>query len=110
MLTKCVTSGILNAAGDLFAQFMFEDAANKGCDWKRAGVFTFLGAALVGPCLHFWYANLNKIVLATGAVGYRGGDGELWRWTSWSSRRRSSRCSSPRCSPSKATRPRWCPS
>ena len=69
MLTKCVTSGILNAAGDLFAQFMFEDAANKGCDWKRAGVFTFLGAALVGPCLHFWYANLNKIVLATGAVG-----------------------------------------
>ena len=49
--------------------FMFEDAASKGCDWKRAGVFTFLGAALVGPCLHFWYTNLNKIVVATGAVG-----------------------------------------
>ena len=69
LLTKCVTSGILNAAGDLFAQFMFEDAASKGCDWKRAEVFTFLGAALVGPCLHFWYTNLNKIVVATGAVG-----------------------------------------
>ena len=27
ILTKCVTSGILNAAGDLFAQFMFEGAA-----------------------------------------------------------------------------------
>ena len=69
LVTKCVTSGLLNAAGDLFAQFMFEDAAKNGCDWKRAGVFTFLGAALVGPCLHFWYSSLSKIVAATGATG-----------------------------------------
>ena len=49
----------------------------KGCDWKRAGVFTFLGAALVGPCLHFWYTNLNKIVAATGFTGTAGAGAAL---------------------------------
>ena len=69
LATKCFTSGLLNAAGDLFAQFMFENAGEKGCDLRRTGVFTFLGAALVGPCLHFWYGALSKIVAATGAAG-----------------------------------------
>ena len=69
LATKCFTSGILNAAGDLFAQFMFENAAEKGTDWRRAGVFTFLGAVLVGPALHLWYGSLSKIVAATGATG-----------------------------------------
>ena len=69
LLTKCFTSGVLNVFGDVFAQFMFEDAARNGCDWRRAGVFALLGFALVGPCLHFWYSSLSKIVAATGAVG-----------------------------------------
>ena len=60
---------MLNVFGDVFAQFMFEDAARNGCDWRRAGVFALLGFALVGPCLHFWYSSLSKIVAATGAVG-----------------------------------------
>lgn len=68
LATKCVTSGLLNALGDLFAQFMFDGAAENGVDWRRAGVFTFLGAALVGPTLHFWYGTLGKIVTAQGST------------------------------------------
>jgi len=69
LATKCFTSGILNSFGDLFAQFMFENAAEKGCDWRRTGVFTLLGAFLVGPALHFWYGSLNKIVAVMGVTG-----------------------------------------
>ena len=68
LATKCATSGVLNALGDLFAQFSFDDAAKKGIDWRRAGVFTFLGGALVGPALHFWYGTLGKIVTAQGSA------------------------------------------
>ena len=68
---------MLNAAGDLFAQFMFENAAEKGCDWRRTGVFTLLGAFLVGPALHFWYGSLNKIVAATGFTGTAGAGAAL---------------------------------
>ena len=77
LVTKCFTSGVLNAAGDLFAQFMFENAAEKGCDWRRTGVFTLLGAFLVGPALHFWYGSLNKIVAATGFTGTAGAGAAL---------------------------------
>ena len=69
LATKCATSGFLNALGDLFAQFMFDDAANKGIDFRRAGVFTFLGAALVGPALHLWYGTLGKLVTVKGSAG-----------------------------------------
>jgi hypothetical protein len=72
LLTKCFTSGILNSCGDLFAQVMFENALEKGCDFRRTGVFTLLGALLVGPALHFWYGALNKIVAATGFTGTAG--------------------------------------
>ena len=66
--TKMATSGVLNALGDLFAQFAFDDAANKGVDWRRAGIFTVLGSFLVGPALHFWYGTLGKIVTAQGSA------------------------------------------
>lgn len=66
--TKMVTSGLLNALGDVFAQFAFDEAAKKGVDWRRAGIFTFLGSFLVGPCLHFWYGALGKIVTAQGSA------------------------------------------
>jgi len=69
LATKCATSGFLNALGDLFAQFMFDDAANKGVDFRRAGVFTFLGAVLVGPALHLWYGTLGKLVTVKGSAG-----------------------------------------
>ena len=69
LATKCATSGFINALGDLFAQFMFDDAATKGVDYRRVGIFTFLGAALVGPALHFWYGALGKLVTVKGSVG-----------------------------------------
>ena len=52
---------MLNAVGDLFAQFMFEGAAENGCDLRRTGVFTLLGAVLVGPALHFWYLRILSL-------------------------------------------------
>ena len=68
LATKCATSGVLNALGDLFAQFAFDDAAKNGIDWRRAGIFTFLGGFLVGPTLHFWYSTLGRIVTAQGSA------------------------------------------
>ena len=59
---------MFNALGDLFAQFAFDDAAKNGIDWRRAGIFTFLGGFLVGPTLHFWYSTLGRIVTAQGSA------------------------------------------
>ena len=51
LVTKMATSGVLNAFGDLLAQVLFEDG--QSVDTKRTLTFTFLGAFLVGPALHF---------------------------------------------------------
>ena len=67
LATKMWTSGALNAFGDLLAQFLFEDG--KSVDVKRTLTFTFLGAFLVGPALHFWYGILGKIVTVGGSLG-----------------------------------------
>lgn len=67
LATKMWTSGALNAFGDLLAQFLFEDG--KSADVKRTLTFTFLGAFLVGPALHFWYGILGKIVTVGGSLG-----------------------------------------
>jgi hypothetical protein len=67
LATKMWTSGALNAFGDLLAQFLFEDG--KSVDVKRTLTFTFLGAFLVGPALHFWYGTLGKIVTVGGSLG-----------------------------------------
>jgi len=67
LATKMWTSGALNAFGDLLAQFLFEDG--KSVDVKRTLTFTFLGAFLVGPALHFWYGILGKIVTVGGSIG-----------------------------------------
>ena len=49
------------------SQFLFEDG--KSVDVKRTLTFTFLGAFLVGPALHFWYGILGKIVTVGGSLG-----------------------------------------
>ena len=67
LVTKMATSGALNAFGDLLAQILFEDG--QSIDSKRTLTFTFLGAFLVGPALHFWYGTLGKIVTVGGSVG-----------------------------------------
>ena len=67
LVTKMATSGVLNAFGDLLAQVLFEDG--QSVDTKRTLTFTFLGAFLVGPALHFWYGSLGKLVTVGGSVG-----------------------------------------
>ncbi|GFR50941.1 hypothetical protein Agub_g13261 [Astrephomene gubernaculifera] len=66
LLTKALTCALLNALGDVFCQLFIE-----GGQWnaKRTATFTFMGAALVGPALHYWYGLLNKLVVARGAAG-----------------------------------------
>ena len=90
LVTKCFTSGVLNAAGDLFAQFMFENAAEKAA--RREPACSRCSAFLVGPALHFWYGSLNKIV-ADGFHRY-GGRGAALALDQLCSRCASSRCSS----------------
>jgi len=69
--TKAVTAAVLNALGDIIAQLIFcEDGENF--DYKRLGIFSFLGLALIGPALHFWYGSLSRIVTATGTLGALG--------------------------------------
>ncbi|KAK2076102.1 hypothetical protein QBZ16_001438 [Prototheca wickerhamii] len=63
--TKSITAGVLNAMGDLLAQLTVD--ADKPFDWKRLGIFTFLGVALVGPALHAWYGVLGRLVTSTGS-------------------------------------------
>lgn len=53
--------------GDLLAQLTVD--ADKPFDWKRLGIFTFLGVALVGPALHAWYGVLGRLVTSTGSKG-----------------------------------------
>ncbi|KAG6580864.1 protein sym-1-like [Cucurbita moschata] len=67
VLVKSVTSGILNALGDLICQLVFEEAPTA--DLRRTFRFSLLGLALVGPALHFWYLYLSQLVTLPGASG-----------------------------------------
>lgn len=51
ILTKCVTSGLISMAGDIVCQVAFED---RDFSIRRCFNMTLLGAALVGPVLHYW--------------------------------------------------------
>ncbi|KAG4912846.1 hypothetical protein JHK82_053426 [Glycine max] len=64
---KALTSSILNLIGDLICQLVIDQVPSL--DFKRTFVFTFLGFALVGPTLHFWYLYLSKLVTLPGASG-----------------------------------------
>eukprot|EP00210_Caulerpa_lentillifera_P002188 g2102.t1 len=65
VITKMWTSGVLNAVGDLLAQFFIEKEA--AFDPKRLLVFTGLGVFLVGPTLHYWYGLLARVFTVPGA-------------------------------------------
>ncbi|KAJ0694812.1 hypothetical protein HanPI659440_Chr15g0613081 [Helianthus annuus] len=67
VLTKAVTSALLTFVGDLTCQVLIDQVPSL--DLKRVSLFTFLGMALVGPTLHFWYLYLSKLVTMTGASG-----------------------------------------
>lgn len=65
--TKAVTSAILTFVGDLICQIVIDQVPSL--DMKRIFLFTFLGLALVGPTLHFWYLYLSKLITTSGASG-----------------------------------------
>ncbi|KAJ8770343.1 hypothetical protein K2173_014953 [Erythroxylum novogranatense] len=65
--TKAVTSAVLTLLGDLICGLVIEQVASP--DFKRTFLFTFLGFALVGPKLHFWYLYLSKLMPKPGATG-----------------------------------------
>ncbi|TKY62762.1 Mpv17 protein [Spatholobus suberectus] len=64
---KALTSAILTLIGDLICQLVIDQV--QSLDFKRTFIFTFLGFALVGPTLHFWYLYLSKLVTLPGASG-----------------------------------------
>ncbi|KAK7396091.1 hypothetical protein VNO78_16842 [Psophocarpus tetragonolobus] len=64
---KALTSALLTLIGDLVCQLVIDKV--QSVDFKRTFVFTFLGFALVGPTLHFWYLYLSKLVTLPGASG-----------------------------------------
>eukprot|EP00240_Pyramimonas_obovata_P015535 CAMPEP_0118935612 /NCGR_PEP_ID=MMETSP1169-20130426/15739_1 /TAXON_ID=36882 /ORGANISM="Pyramimonas obovata, Strain CCMP722" /LENGTH=282 /DNA_ID=CAMNT_0006878669 /DNA_START=49 /DNA_END=897 /DNA_ORIENTATION=+ len=66
LMVKCLTSGVLNLAGDAISQLCFEQ---NGYDLKRALIFFVIGVGLVGPVLSVWYGTLGKLVTATGTTG-----------------------------------------
>eukprot|EP00946_MAST-07B_sp_MAST-7B-sp1_P002903 g2903.t1 len=65
--TKALTSMLIVGVGDIGCQVVLGEEGAK-FDWKRFVTFTFLGGALVGPTLHFWYGFLNKIVPGVGTA------------------------------------------
>ncbi|CAI9102886.1 OLC1v1001252C1 [Oldenlandia corymbosa var. corymbosa] len=65
--TKAITSALLTFIGDLTCQLAVDQVPSL--DWKRTFLFTFLGMALVGPTLHYWYLYLSKLVTKPGASG-----------------------------------------
>ncbi|KAI3984264.1 hypothetical protein MKX01_011218 [Papaver californicum] len=67
LLTKSVTSALLNLIGDLACQILIDKVPTV--DLKRTFIFTLLGFSLVGPALHFWYLYLSKLVTSPGATG-----------------------------------------
>ncbi|XP_078446953.1 peroxisomal membrane 22 kDa (Mpv17/PMP22) family protein [Wolffia australiana] len=64
---KSVTSAFLTLVGDLICQLVIDRV--PVWDVRRTLVSTFLGLALVGPTLHFWYLFLSKLVTVQGPSG-----------------------------------------
>ncbi|XP_072976613.1 protein sym-1 [Typha angustifolia] len=67
VITKAITSSILNLIGDLICQLLINKVSKL--DVRRTIVSAFLGLVLVGPTLHIWYLYLSKLVTISGASG-----------------------------------------
>jgi hypothetical protein len=65
LTTKAVTSMFIVGVGDIGCQMILGEKDAK-FDMKRFLIFTFLGGALVGPTLHYWYGFLNRAIPGTG--------------------------------------------
>ncbi len=72
--TKCLTSGVLYAGGDLLAQYADtyntnlgkekSDHINTTVNYKRLGVFFLFGTVVGGPAYHYWFNYLNELPAA----------------------------------------------
>uniref|UniRef100_A0A061RKE2 Protein Mpv17 n=1 Tax=Tetraselmis sp. GSL018 TaxID=582737 RepID=A0A061RKE2_9CHLO len=67
VITKSISSAVLNAFGDIISQIFIE--GDHPFDWRRLGQFSLIGLFLVGPTLHFWYLTLSRIVTVSGTSG-----------------------------------------
>ena len=66
VMTKAITAAVLNGVGDIIAQLWLDGGK---LNWKRLGVFSFLGLVLIGPALHVWYGTLIRLVPSQGSFG-----------------------------------------
>jgi hypothetical protein len=74
LTTKSLTSGLMYAAGDGFAQYGEHWHAHKDApegerprfamNWKRLGVFAVYGTVIAGPLYHFWFGWLDTLPTA----------------------------------------------
>lgn len=70
LLTKAVTGGIISGSGDFLCQVVVRRKRAGEAGWTdlswwdkaRTARFTFLGAVLVAPCMHYWYNYLASAV------------------------------------------------
>lgn len=67
LVTKALTSMVIVGVGDVGCQLVTAEE-NVKFDFKRFAIFTFLGGALVGPALHYWYGFLGRLVPGVGTV------------------------------------------
>lgn len=67
LLVKAITTALLSAVGNLICQLGVEGKSEL--DWRRFNTFTALGFVWVAPCLHFWFATLNRLVSSPGNAG-----------------------------------------
>ncbi|GBG62655.1 hypothetical protein CBR_g31674 [Chara braunii] len=67
VMTKAVTSMLLNVVADIICQVVIEGA--QKLDVHRVTVNATIGLCLVGPALHYWYLALSRFVTIKGTPG-----------------------------------------
>jgi hypothetical protein len=60
LVTKTVTVGFVSAIADLFSQVMAPPVPLP-ISWSRVTAFTLTGLFFIGPYLHIWYCQLNRM-------------------------------------------------
>lgn len=63
LVTKGITAAIVNSLGDILAQYLAASQSHLPfqLDWLRLQVFFLCGLVYVGPYVHFWIEQLEKL-------------------------------------------------
>lgn len=69
LATKTVTSAVIVASGDAFAQVNIEGAGWENFAWRRLANMFIVGGCVIGPCLHFWYGILYRFFPSPTSMG-----------------------------------------